>query len=314
MKSKQNRVYKKKRYKLRLAKLVLFITLSFVFLFVSAFFLYKNVQASKVNLSAGKTNIQISKKEKNRSNVQIKPVTSNDNNGDKTSAEPSQAPDQNQAQQQQQQTQPAEQPPVQQTTVAAVPADGSKVAYLTFDDGPSQNNTPKILDILKNENIKATFFVIGSMAERSPSLLKKEAAEGHTIGNHTYSHSLAYNRSTPQDFIEDFKKGDSVITSIIGNHDRSLIRFPGGSFNRTAYQHAATAAGYRYIDWNCLNGDAEVSLAPVDRLLRRFHETYSGQKQLIILMHDAPAKVTTPEALPEIIKFLKSQGYVFKTL
>lgn len=313
MKNAKNRVYRKKLYRAKLAKLILFITLSFVFLFASAFLLYKNVQAShKVNLSAGKNSIHASIKIKGKKDTEVKSIVCNENIENKNTAEAANNKVALPANPKTEQSSDVQ--ATQQAVSVAVTSDGSKVAYLTFDDGPSISNTPKILDILKSENVKATFFVIGSIAEKNPGLLKREIAEGHTVGNHTYSHLLNYNHATPQDFINDFKKGDAVITSIIGNHDNKLIRFPGGSFRHTAFQQAATAAGYRYIDWNCLTGDAEVALAPVDRLLRRFHETYSNQKQLIILMHDAPAKVTTPEALPEIIKFLKSQGYVFKTL
>lgn len=190
---------------------------------------------------------------------------------------------------------------------------GTKVAYLTFDDGPSTNNTPLVLDTLKKENVNATFFVIGSMAEKNPSLVQREKDEGNAIGNHTYSHGKSVYANTTS-FLNDFKKGDEVITSIIGNHDSHLIRFPGGSYNRTSYKKAAEENGYHYYDWNCLTGDAEVSLASTDRLMRRFKETYTGQDQLVILMHDAPAKTTTPTVLPQIIDFLKSQGYTFKTL
>ncbi|AJA46631.1 polysaccharide deacetylase family protein [Clostridium pasteurianum DSM 525 = ATCC 6013] len=190
----------------------------------------------------------------------------------------------------------------------------NKVAYLTFDDGPSVNVTPKVLDILKQENVQATFFVIGSMCEENPELLKREKAEGHSIGNHTYSHEYNIVYSSPENFIKDIKKSQDVITKIIGTHDTSLIRFPGGSFGRHSYKDAVSKAGYRYIDWNCLTGDAEVSRASVDRLLLRFNETMGNQDKLIILMHDAPYKTTTPEALPQIIKILKDKGYTFKGL
>lgn len=190
----------------------------------------------------------------------------------------------------------------------------NKVAYFTFDDGPSTTVTPEILDILKEENVQATFFVIGSYAEKNPDLLRREKAEGHSIGNHTYSHDYNYIYASTDNFINDLKKCDTVITSIVGDHDRSLIRFPGGSFNRQSYKQAAEASGYRYVDWNCLNGDAEVSLASVDRLLLRFNQTFGNQDKLIILMHDAPAKKTTPKALPQIIQTLKAKGYTFKGL
>lgn len=189
-----------------------------------------------------------------------------------------------------------------------------KIAYLTFDDGPSYKITPQILDILKENNIKATFFVIGSMAEENPSLLKREKAEGHVIANHTYSHDYNKIYSSTSNFIKDLNKGDAVVTSIIGQHDSKLIRFPGGSFGRTAYKQAVTNAGYHYVDWNALNGDAEAPHVSKEKLVARFKETAAGQNTLYILMHDAPGKQSTVQALPEIIEYLRAEGYEFRTL
>lgn len=203
---------------------------------------------------------------------------------------------------------------VKENKEQAVTPDGTKVAYLTFDDGPTAYITSNILDILKENDIKATFFVIGKMAERNPDLLKREKSEGHTVANHTYSHNYKYIYSSTDNFLQELKVADEVITSIIGEHNKTLIRFPGGSFGRQAHKQAVESSGYHYVDWNCLNGDAEVATASVDRLISRFKETAQDQKELIILMHDAPGKATTVQALPEIIKYLKANGYLFKTL
>lgn len=191
---------------------------------------------------------------------------------------------------------------------------GNKIAYLTFDDGPSHKITPQILDILNGYNIKATFFVIGSMAEENPALLKREKADGHVIANHTYSHNYRNIYSSTTNFINDLKKGENVVSSIIGEYNSKLIRFPGGSFGRTAYKQAVTNAGYHYVDWNALNGDAEAPYVSKERLVSRLKETAAGQNTLYILMHDAPGKQSTVQALPEIIEYLKSQGYEFRTL
>lgn len=191
---------------------------------------------------------------------------------------------------------------------------GNKIAYLTFDDGPSHKITPQILDVLKGYNIKATFFVIGSMAEENPALLKREKEDGHVIANHTYSHNYKNIYSSTTNFINDLKKGENVVSSIIGEHNSKLIRFPGGSFGRTAYKQAVTNAGYHYVDWNALNGDAEAPYVSKERLVSRLKETVGGQNTLYILMHDAPGKQSTVQALPEIIEYLKSQGYEFRTL
>lgn len=195
-------------------------------------------------------------------------------------------------------------------------ADGKKVAYLTFDDGPSTNNTPKILDILSKNNIKATFFVIGQNAEKNSELVKREISEGHVVGNHTYSHNMKYVYSNTNNFISDLDKGDKVLKSIIGNdYNLKLIRFPGGSFGTklSPYREAAKKAGYHYIDWNDLNGDAEHNNVPVSALMSELQK-YTTQDHVVILMHDAPAKVSTEQALPQAIEFLKSKGYTFETL
>lgn len=195
-------------------------------------------------------------------------------------------------------------------------ADGKKIVYLTFDDGPSTNNTPKILDILKKYNVKATFFLIGQSAEQNKDLVKKEISGGHVVANHTYSHDMHYVYSTPEALINDLDKGNSVIKSIVGDkYNLKLIRFPGGSFGKrlAPYREAVKKAGYHYVDWNDLTGDAEHNSVPVSNLLGEVKE-YATQNHLVVLMHDAPAKVTTVEALPQVIEYFKAKGYTFETL
>ncbi len=195
-------------------------------------------------------------------------------------------------------------------------SDGRKVVYLTFDDGPSSNNTPKILAVLKNYNVKATFFLIGENAEQNKKLVKEEAAKGHAIGNHTYSHNMRYIYSDPKVFISDIKKCDEVLKSILGsNYNSKLIRFPGGSFGRKLepFREEAKKNGYRYVDWNDLTGDAEHNIVPVVNLISKVKQ-YANHDHLVILMHDAPEKVTTVQALPQIIEYFRSQGYSFDTL
>nr|WP_242663034.1 polysaccharide deacetylase family protein [Clostridium acetobutylicum] len=190
--------------------------------------------------------------------------------------------------------------------------DNKKVAYLTFDDGPS-NNTKKILSILDANQIKATFFLIGQNAERYPDLVKDEANDGHSIGNHTYSHMISY-RETPQQFLDDINHCDSVLKSILGDrYTPKLIRFPGGSFgNRLKpFKDAVTSAGFRFVDWNDMNGDAEHPYVSTQQLIQNIKRYTGNQQTVVILMHDAPAKTTTVEALPTIIDYLKSLGYSF---
>ncbi|WP_446898598.1 polysaccharide deacetylase family protein [Clostridium sp. LBM24168] len=192
--------------------------------------------------------------------------------------------------------------------------EGRKVAYLTFDDGPSANVTPQILSILKKYDIRATFFVIGSMARENPELLKREKAEGHSIGNHTYSHNYEYLYSNPQNFLDDLKKNENIIHSVIGDFESELIRFPGGSFGRTLYKKAAENEGYVYVDWNEETGDGRYHHPTVEMLVNNFKKYYTGNERMVILMHDAATKQTTVQALPIIIKMLKDDGYVFRPI
>jgi len=194
---------------------------------------------------------------------------------------------------------------------------GYKVAYLTFDDGPSRNVTPKILDILSSYNIKATFFVVGKQAEKNPDILKRIHDEGHAIGNHTYSHSYGYIYKNVNNFYHELQVTEEVFKNILGeDFETNIMRFPGGSFGakKAPFRKFVEENGYTYIDWNSLNGDAEGQHIPADKLVKRFKSTFANQQTLVILMHDADAKETTVKALPVIIDFLIDRGYQFATL
>ncbi len=192
-----------------------------------------------------------------------------------------------------------------------------KVAYLTFDDGPTNNVTPAVLDTLKKYNVKATFFVLGKMVETHPDVLKRTYNEGHFIANHSYSHDYNYLYSTPDNFIADMKKSESTIKKVLGEDiNVDYIRFPGGGFyeSRKAYREAAVKNGYYYVDWNCLNGDAEGGKKTHQQLVDGVIKTSKGKNEIVILMHDSSSKMTTAESLGQVIEYLKSQGYKFDTL
>ena len=193
-----------------------------------------------------------------------------------------------------------------------------KVAYLTFDDGPIPSLTSAVLDILAQEEVKATFFIIGTNSERYPDMIKREYEEGHSIGNHTHSHVFKNIYESTENYTNELIQAEDILQSILGeDKEFKLTRFPGGSFGSdlAPFREAINKAGFLYIDWNSLNGDAETSkIVPADRLVQRFKETANGQSSLVVLMHDAPNKQTTIEALPEIIKFLKAENYRFELL
>lgn len=196
-------------------------------------------------------------------------------------------------------------------------SDDKKIAFLTFDDGPSSNVTPAILDILKENNIKATFFVVGSMAKNNSDIIKRIYADGHTIANHSYSHQYSYLYASANNFMEEINACDSVLKNILGqDFETKIFRFPGGAFGNSysSYKTVLSEHGYDYINWNALSGDAEGNNIPADRLVQSLIGSVEGKDDVVVLMHDLGTKHTTVQALPRIIEYLKSQGYEFNKL
>lgn len=195
--------------------------------------------------------------------------------------------------------------------------DSEKVAYLTFDDGPSRIVTPMILDILNEYNIKATFFVLGRMVDQNPDILERIYNEGHKIGNHSYSHNYSYIYENTENFLSDFKKAERSLKNALGeDFETNLIRFPGGSFGakKEPMKKAAREYGYTYVDWNALNGDSETVNPSKEYLNKRFKETVGNKKELIILMHDIDSKINTAKTLRGNIEYLIDKGYRFELL
>lgn len=190
----------------------------------------------------------------------------------------------------------------------------AKIAYLTIDDGPYPETTPRILRILQEEGVHATFFVVGRQVQHYPELLKAEYDQGNAIGNHSYSHDYGIYRS-PETFLADIKKNEDLIFSIIGMRPH-IIRAPGGTQGHfhIRYFNATDAADYLVYDWNVSTADAAAPLVPAATLIRNVQNQVPGKDRVIILMHDAGAKTTTVEALPQIIRYLKQQGYAFGVL
>lgn len=194
-----------------------------------------------------------------------------------------------------------------------------KVAYLTFDDGPSKNITPQILDVLKQENVPATFFVLGSRVELNPDLLRREYDEGHYIANHGYSHQYSQIYQSPDTVFEEYVKCENAIRNALNNqsYNTYLFRFPGGSSGGRYADIKAQAKdllhnyGVNYTNWNCLTGDAEGKTTS-EELMGCLRQTMQGDGSIIVLMHDASDKSYTLETLPQVISYLREQGYTFK--
>ena len=195
----------------------------------------------------------------------------------------------------------------------------TKRVFLTFDDGPSMR-TNEILDILKQENIKATFFVLGNYVEKMPETVKRIYDEGHYIANHGYSHVYEQIYSSPQAVLDEYNKCNEVIKNAIGvpEYNSHLFRFPGGLVGgkyadiKLQAKELLNQNNILNVDWNALIGDSEKANASTDFLLQRLKDTVGNKSSPVILMHDAPAKKSTVEALPQIISYLKEQGYEFK--
>ena len=196
--------------------------------------------------------------------------------------------------------------------------EGKKIAYLTFDDGPSRDVTPLILDILKEENIHATFFVLGTKVEQNPDVLRRIYDEGHYIGNHGYSHVYSQIYVSKDTVLGEYNGCEEIIRKALGIQDYSthLFRFPGGSsggpYDAVKKESVTlfTENNIGILDWNCLTKDSEGNF-PKEELIQNFKETSAGKYNLVILMHDASGKILVPEVLKEIIAYLKNEGYVF---
>jgi peptidoglycan-N-acetylglucosamine deacetylase len=196
--------------------------------------------------------------------------------------------------------------------LARLPGNDGAVS-ITFDDGPNPDATPRILDTLRDEDVRATFFVLGRHADRWPDLVKRMAAEGHQLGNHGYWHRKLHRR-TPAYVREDLTKGTEAIERAGGVHPRHF-RAPHG-FRNPWVTPIARSLGQRTVGWSlgvwdsAKPGAAEI----VERTLRGMR---AGS---ILLLHDgdgydeAGDRTQTAAALPGIIRGLRERGLRFTTL
>ena len=205
---------------------------------------------------------------------------------------------------------------VQRPEIQVLP---EKVAFLTFDDGPSAR-TAEVLDILKERNIKATFFVTGKTTEFAKSMMRRIVDEGHTIAVHTYTHEFRQIYSSVQAYLDDFNKIFNLIYNVTGVKPE-IFRFPGGSkngFNRNNYRdfiNEMTRRGFDYFDWNVSSGDAvSRTPTPAQTCVSNVLNGAAGLRNCVVLMHDLQPKTTTVQALPDIINGLAAQGFTFDKL
>lgn len=200
-------------------------------------------------------------------------------------------------------------------------SNGIKRVFLTFDDGPTKAVTPFILDILKEKKVQATFFVLGTNASKNSELLNREYDEGHYIANHGYSHKYTEIYSSTDATLNEFNQTQQIIRDALGNQSYlcKVFRFPGGSTGgkyNTQKQGAKDCLvqnGIAYLDWNALSEDAAGQYTK-EQLLENTKNTIGNKESVVILMHDSADKILTYEMLPDLIDYLKQQGYTFENI
>lgn len=189
-----------------------------------------------------------------------------------------------------------------------------KHVYLTFDDGPNPSTTEAILAVLKDQEIPATFFVLGTQVEKYPQLLQSIVEEGHALGNHSYSHVYRVLYSSPEAFMEEMDQTKALIFSLTGIELHHL-RAPGGpSGHFTAdYYRAIEKAGYVAQEWNVDTKDSGPTPFNLREMKNVVARQSAGKEEVVVLLHDSGHQHTI-EALPELIAYFKDLGYVFSRL
>ena len=192
--------------------------------------------------------------------------------------------------------------------------DEKKLIYLTFDDGPSII-TDKVLDILKENNVKATFFIIGNQIKGFENVVKRIHDDGHGIGLHTYTHKFKLIYSSRDTFIEEMLHCRNEINKITGTSS-NIIRFPGGSSKRLtkAYLNKLHSYNYKIYDWNIVTLDGINPKTSPNELYREAIINDKELSSIILLLHCDYMHINTYKALPKIIKYYKEKGYEFKTI
>lgn len=185
-----------------------------------------------------------------------------------------------------------------------------KVLYLTFDAGFENGNMPKILDALKAHNVKATFFLVGNFFEKEPELVKRMVEEGHTVGNHTYSHPDMSAIQSKESFQAELEKNEALYKGITGQDMPKLYRPPQGKFCQSNLVMAQDM-GYKtvfwslaYVDW--YQDDQPSKEEAFSKLIPRVHEG------AVVLLHSTSS--TNAEIMDELLGKWEEQGYVFGDL
>ncbi len=201
-------------------------------------------------------------------------------------------------------------------TVQVIDREQAGIVYLTFDDGPSTTITPHILDILKEENVKATFFIL-NYSESTEYLVKRIVNEGHTIAIHGYSHDYYTIYKSEDIYMNNLSQLREKIKASTGV-DTTITRFPGGSSNEVSSYNPGIMTrlvkrvldeGYRYFDWNVSSGDAG-GTSTSEGVYQNVTGSLKHNRSNVVLMHDFSGNTKTLNALKDIINYCKRNGFV----
>lgn len=195
----------------------------------------------------------------------------------------------------------------------------TKRVFLTFDDGPSKSVTIPILDILKQENVKATFFLLGSRVDLYTDIVKRQYDEGHYLASHGYSHVYSQIYASPLSVLDEYNKSLTSIRNAIGTNEFNphLFRFPGGYKGGKYFPIKQQAAilleqnGILNIDWNALTADS-AGAKTTEEFIAELEKEVPKYNSVVVLMHDAGTKQATAEALPTIIQYFRERGFEFE--
>lgn len=187
----------------------------------------------------------------------------------------------------------------------------SNTIYLTFDDGPTPEITEWVLGILKQHDIKATFFCIGNNIEKHPDIFKKVVEQGHSIANHTFNHVNGWNTQNDA-YLENTDACEKSIERHTGTvYTQKLFRPPYGKI-KSAQAAEVRKRGYKIIMWDVLSADFDKTITPQKCLANVTKNTREGS---VIIFHDSVKAFPNLEyALPKAIDYLKGKGFNFAAL
>ncbi|MBN7572849.1 polysaccharide deacetylase [Clostridium sp. 2-1] len=194
-------------------------------------------------------------------------------------------------------------------------ADEKKIIYLTFDDGPAGKVTTNVLDILKQESVPATFFLIGSQIKGQEDLIKRMYDEGHALGLHSMSHNRNNLYNSNEEFLKEMLDTQQMVNSIVGIKP-TILRFPFGC-NNNCYKISQSMVdllhqnNLKIYDWNTDSGDGAHPNASPSTFIKN---SKSDKERVVLLMHCAYMSKNSTKALPSIIKYYKDNGYEFKVI